>query len=394
MDGEDFQTRPALEPLAYHKAIAEYLRKHEAEVWAWTVSHAVRNEQAQEVRAALLRETYRLDPSAHADVHADCAAVMTVLELDAPVALYQATDGAMNAALYFIPGEAHLVFHGPVLERLTHEERIALIGHELAHYKLWSVENGAFHVASQILDHALAYPGVAPSHAETARLYRLHTELYADRGAALAAGKPAPAIATLIKTMTGLSAVDTDAYLRQAAELDEQGGKSEGATHPEIFLRAQALDKWWRGDKDVEQWLESRIRGRLSMQSLDLERQQRLEKVTRGFLAQILANPAAGGEAIAAQVRRYFPDWDAGTPIELGSLSPEHVDDSVREYLFALCFDLAMADPESKDELLRLGAQVARGLQAEDAYRAALARDLRLNKRAISKLLASPKGAR
>jgi hypothetical protein len=37
------------------------------------------------------------------------------LGLQVPVTLYQAGDGAMNATLYFRPGEAHVVFVVPLL---------------------------------------------------------------------------------------------------------------------------------------------------------------------------------------------------------------------------------------------------------------------------------------
>jgi len=386
VDGET-PKMPALEPLPYHRDIVQYFRDHEPEVWAWSASQAAREDHAHEVRATLLRETYRLDPNGHPEVHADCAAVMKAFGLDAPVTLYQAGDGAMNAALFFIPGEAHLIFHGPVLEKLSREERVALIGHELAHYKLWVVDEGAFHTASHILDHALAYAGASASHMETARLYRLHTELYADRGAAIAAGKPSPAIATLVKTMTGLSSVDADAYLRQAAELDAEGEISKGVTHPEIFMRAQALHKWWGGEPLVDEWIASRVQGKLSMQGLDLRRQQELTRITRGFLARLLNEPAVNSEAAIGMAQRYFPDWNSETPIDAGALGPDRVDASVHDYLFALSFDVAMADPEVKDEILRAGAAIARAMNAEEPYRAALSRDLRLQKRVVTKLL-------
>ena len=382
----------ALEPLPYHRAIVHYLRDHEPDVWGWSESSST-EEQSREVLATLLRETYRLDPTAHPDVHADCTAVMATLGVEAPVTLYQAGDGAMNAALYFVPGEAHLIFHGPVLEKLSTEERIALLGHELSHYKLWTIEDGAFRIASQILDHALAYAGASASLVETARLFRLHTELYADRGGALAANATAPAIATLVKTMTGLSSVDAEAYLRQAAELDAQAEASKGATHPELFMRAQALHKWWRGDADVDEWLVSRIQGRLSMQSLDLRRQQELTQLTRGFLARLLSDPSAQSDAPTALAQRYFPDWNNETPIDVSTLTREIIDPSVHDYLFALSFDVAMSDAEARDEILRAGAALARAMGAEDAYRTALGRDLRMPKRAVGKLLGAAKGA-
>lgn len=383
---------PALEPLPYHRAIVQYLRDYEPDVWAWSGSSSTQ-EQSREALATLLRETYRLDSTSHPEVHADCTAVMATLGIDAPVTLYQAGDGAMNAALYFVPGEAHLIFHGPVLEKLSAEERVALIGHELSHYKLWTIEDGAFRIVSQILDHALAYAGASASHVETARLFRLHTELYADRGGALAANATSPAIATLVKTMTGLSSVDAEAYLRQAAELDAQAESSKGATHPEIFLRAQALHKWWAGESDLDEWLVSRIQGRLSMQSLDLRRQHELTELTRGFLARLLADPSANSEATIALAQRYFPDWNNENPVDVSALTRETIDPSVQDYLFALSFDVAMSDSEARDDILRAGAALARTMGAEEAYRTALGRDLRMPKRAVQKLLGAAKGA-
>lgn len=380
-------TPPLLEPLSYHRAIAQHLRTHEPEVWQWTAAQVMRAEHQREVRTALLRETYRLEQSAHPEAYADCAAVMAVLGLDEQVTLYQAADGAMNAALVFAPGEPHLIFHGPILEKLTHEERVALIGHELSHYKLWTAEDGAFHICSQILEHALAYPAAAGSHIETARLYRLYTELYADRGGALAAAKPGPAISTLVKTMTGLTNVDAEAYLRQAAELDEQALTSQGVTHPEIFMRAQALEKWWRGDGDVDQWLSERIEGRMSMHTLDLRGQSELAHMTRRFLARLLGGSAGESAAALGLVQRYFPDWAGEAPIDLSALSAARIDESVRDYLFALSFDVAMADADAKEDILRAAAEIARAMNAEEGYRAALSRDLRMPKRAVAKLL-------
>ncbi|WP_410815668.1 M48 family metalloprotease [Paraburkholderia sp.] len=380
---------PLLEPLAYHRAIVAFLRENEPEIWNWSASQRTHEEHVQETRSQLLRETYRLDAEAHPELHEDCRLVLNTLGLDAPVTLYQAADSSMNAALSYIPGEIHLIFYGPVLEKLSKAERIALLGHELAHYKLWSINDGAYHVATRILDHSLAYQGCAPSHNETARAYRLYTELYADRGAAQAAGSPRPAIATLVKTMTGLSVADPDAYLRQAAELESEAGKSYGETHPEVFLRVQALHKWWQQDTGVESWIDARIRGPLSLNALDLPRQHELTALTRGFLARLAADPAAVGEAVPAQLRRYFPDWRVDElPFDNAALAPDRIDDSVRDYLIALSFDLAMADPDARDALLTAGAHLAQGFGGLNAYRVALKRDLKLGKQAIERLLA------
>lgn len=393
--GDESPTVLNLEPLAYHRLVVDYLRQEEPEIWAWGCSQHTRDEQVAEVRSYLLRETYRLDASAHPEINADAAAALAMLEIDAPVSLYQAADGTMNAALCYLPGEIHLMFHGPVLEKLSREERIALLGHELAHYRLWSIENGAYYAASTIFDHALAYPGAAPSHIETARVFRLYTELYADRGAAVVAGAPGPAISTLVKTMTGLTTIDAAAYLRQAAEAEKDARASQGETHPEIFLRAQALDKWWRGESDLEPWIEKRVRGPLSVAALDVERQREATAITRGFLTRLATDPAADAESAGNLIRRYFPDWASGeASVEDAMLNPERLDGSFRDYLVSLSLDLAMADPDGRDALLTAGARLAAVYDGADAFKAALKRDLKFTKAAIDRIFAPLKQAK
>jgi Peptidase family M48 len=301
-----------LVPLKYHDDLVSYLQRDEAAVWEWSRSAEVRQRQADEMRDAMLRQTYRLEPEGHPVIYAACQRAMEKLGIEAPATLYQAADGMMNAALCFIPGEVHLIFYGPILEKLSGDELLALMGHELAHYRLWTAKDGAYYNVSRVLDHALSYSDASPSHRETARLFSLHTELYADRGAAIVADSTAPAIAVLVKTMTGISAVDPAAYLRQAEELDAKAEKSDGQSHPEVFLRARALDQWWREIEGAEDWIEKRLCGVLSIESLDLLRQRELSKMTRAFFVRLLAELGIQSEQAATQVRRYFPDMRQG----------------------------------------------------------------------------------
>jgi hypothetical protein len=107
-----------LAPLPYHDAVVRYLQAQEPEVWQWAGSAQARQEHAHAVRSDLLKHTYRLDRDGHPELHARCDAAAQRLQLAVPVTLYQASEGGMNAALFHVPGEAHIVFTGAVLERL------------------------------------------------------------------------------------------------------------------------------------------------------------------------------------------------------------------------------------------------------------------------------------
>jgi Peptidase family M48 len=382
------QPERKLQPLSYHSNLVSYLKSDERDVWEWSLSADVRKLQADEMRDAMLRQTYRLEPEAHPDAYAACKTAMDHLGIDAPATLYQAADGMMNAALCFIPGEVHLIFYGPVLEKLNLEELLALMGHELAHYVLWTADDGAYYNASRILDHALSYRDASPSHQETARLFSLHTELFADRGAALVTNGTSAAISVLVKIMTGLASIDPASYLRQAEELDTKSDTSDGHSHPETFVRVRALDQWWRKDAGLDDWIEKRICGPISIEALDLLRQQELGRLTRSFLAKLVADMGIQSAEVLTQVRRFFPNFQEGEDaLDLQSISGERIDDATRGYFISLMFDCAMADADARDEIMLTCAKAAKSIGADELFVAALKRDLKWTKAAADKLL-------
>ncbi|CAB3638946.1 hypothetical protein LMG24238_00101 [Paraburkholderia sediminicola] len=374
--------RGALVPLAYHAKVVDYLRRHEPEVWRWASARTGSVEQREELRSMLLRDTYRLDADAHAEVHAALEHAMKRLGVEGRATLYQSSGQEMNASLIYVPDEVHIILQGPLLERLSTEELMAVFGHELAHHLLWSRDDGQFLVADRILNDALAAPGNSSSHRETYRRYALHTELFADRGGAVAAGAVAPAVSTLVKIQTGINSVDAAAYLRQASEIESHEAKASAAhTHPETFIRARALALWWEQAENLDSWIETRLHGPLGLERLDLPEQERLQQLTRGFLAHYLAGTPLASDGVQAQLRMLFPDWQDDEPaIGPEAFAGDVADESIRDYLNALMMDLALADPDQQDAALLRAGHVARALGSLDALQTNLRRDAGFSK--------------
>ena len=84
------------------------------------------------------------------------------------------------------------------------------------------------------------------SYFETARLFRLYTEIFCDRGAYTVLGKTEPVITSLVKASTGLDKVNAESYVKQADEIfsAESATKAATVTHPENFIRAKAIQLW------------------------------------------------------------------------------------------------------------------------------------------------------
>jgi len=379
-----------LEPLAQHRALVDWLKNHERAVWDWYADAERRTQDAEAVRLSLLRDTYRMDAEGHPELFAEIAAAKVSLGLEAvQVFAYQAQgDSRLNAAVCYLPGEAHLIFSGPILTLLSPEELRAVIGHELAHYLLWQMEGGEFYLADRILHHAADHPNAEPSHTQSVRLWALATELFADRGALLATGTIETTVATLVKIATGLSQVSGKSYLAQADEIfSKSKPRTEQLTHPETFMRARALRLWADKDEELEASIAKMIEEDEGLDALDLVQQVRLTKLTRRFLQHHLSPAWFRSEAVMAHVRLYFPDFaplkDPDTELvdELAGLSKAR-----REYLCNVMLDFCAVDPGLEDMPMAAAIEQARDLECLSHFEKVATKELKLKAKDLKRL--------
>ena len=377
---------PPLQPLPYHEALANYLKTAEAEAWEWFASHQAQTDYAEELRLELLKQTYRLDAATHPEVFRALDQARACLTPDLPVTLYQSQKNhGVNAAIFCLPGEAHIVFEGNVLQLLTPAELLGVFGHELAHYRLWNESSGRFFVTDRMAQAMASEPRAEPSHVESARLLRLYTEIYADRGALSVTGESGPVISGLVKLNTGLTQVDADSYVKQADEVFARSkARTEGLSHPETFIRARAIRLWADKNPDADTEVTRMIEGTVSLEKLDLLGQSRLSDFTLRWLRLLLRAPWFQSEPVKAHARLYFPD--------LQFAAADHADEdllaelreapiAVRDYFCYLLLDFSAVDPELEDEPLKAAYVLARKLEWEDRLEALSVKELKLKKR-------------
>lgn len=373
-----------LTPLPYQQALAAHLQVHEPEVWRWAASAEAREEHAAAVRAELLRNSYRLDATAHPELHAHARLAAQRLGVTASITLYQARDGAMNAAIHFVPGEAHIVLSGPLLERLQGPELQAVLGHELAHYLLWARDGGKYHVVDRLLHAASADPRADASHLHAARRYALYTEAFADRGGCVACGALEPAVSALIKIEIGLTQVNVESYLAQAEEIcADPATQTRGTSHPEVFVRARAMRLWTERQHDAEDWLATALEGPLDLGTLDMLGQQRVGALTRGVIAQLLQHAYLQSEPLLAHARRFFPDF---APPASAMPPPEPVPAGLHDYLASVLVDFVAADPELDDVTLAAALGLADALGCAEPLEQRVVKDLRFPKRSLTRV--------
>ena len=241
----------------------------------------------------LLKATYRLDADAHPELHRQLSEAKARLRLDIPVTVYQAQNNPQpNAALYFIPGEGHIVFSGPVLTLLDAEELRSILGHELAHYQSMATGRGANSMWQIACLKAVALDSAGFTRAtiqSCAAIPALHRGFCRPRFPFCDRRHVPVVVAGLAKVQTGLPQVSGASYLKQAEEIFE-GPKvtTEELSHPEAFIRARALALWEGSPTGAATHICEMIEGYKRAGRIGLLGQQRLTQATRQLLEQLL----------------------------------------------------------------------------------------------------------
>jgi Peptidase family M48 len=381
---------PILFPQSYHREIRDYLKSEERELWQWFVSARARENYAEDLRLSLLKSTYRLTPESHPLLHEQAASAARALGLTIPVALYQAQTGstAPNAALYYLPGEAHIVLSGPIITLLDPVEFTSVLGHELAHHLLWQLENEEFLIADRVL-HAVADDAQAHSvHHETARRYRLHTEIFADRGAAQVTQNLPAVVSALVKIGTGLSQVSGENYLAQAAEIFAKGSvTTDELSHPESFMRAHALSLWTRQGEEADATIRAMIAGEPGLDGLDLGGQHQISRLTRRFLEQLLLPRWFQSETILAHARLFFPDFKPAAEKDADLVEDLRATRGLLKTYFAyLLLDFARLDRDLEEVPLAAALRWAEELGIASHVEKLVTKELGVPARELSKL--------
>ncbi len=340
-------------------------------MWRWFASSQTQADHADSLRSELLKTTCRLDADAHPELYEQAKTACARLALDVPVTLYQSTQsGELNAALFHLPGEAHVVLYGPLLTLLDATEMQSVLGHELAHHHLWTREEGDFLVADRLITAQAADPRTEAAHLQTARRYRLYTEIFADRGALRATDDLQATVGALVKVQTGLATASAASYLRQADEIfarDE--ARTGGVSHPEAFIRTRALRLGAEGDPALDAALTAMLEGPVAVDELDLPAQVRLSGQTRRWLAQLLRPKWFQTAVTLAHARAFFDDFQPATaPHDALLAELRFTDAKTREYLAFLLLDFAVVDRELEDGPLAAAWEWSQRLEIDDVF--------------------------
>lgn len=382
-DKRERRVSAGLRTLPYQREVAAILEKEHPKAFAALRRTATTPEHA-ELRRTLLRQAYRLDPAGHPVPHGAAARAAAALGIGDPIDVF-AFEGALgnNVELIFMPGRPTIAVSGETLELLDAKELCAVAGHELAHYVLWTADDGRHLAASRLLDAAESDARTPAEYLETARRLRLASEFYADRGALVACGDLAVTLRSLLKLASGPARVDSEGYLRQAAEVDFST-PSAGASYPETVVRAWALQRWQQDGDAAEPEIGRCLASRLDLNTLDVVDQDRLRALTISLVATVLGDDAMRTDGVIDHARHFGASADGSAePFALEALAPE-----TRRYLAAVLMDFATVDPALGAEGVARMIELSRRVGLEDEVDRLVTAELDLSGRARARVLA------
>ena len=371
--------------IAYHTRVANYF-KQQQKTWDFFAAANTRKDQLQQFKLDLLKNSYKFDPASDSHIYEKVNLAKEKLGMpQLPVFVYQAQYAdEVNASIVFIDGEAHIVFSGKITQLLTDDELLAVLAHELTHIKLYTMMEGDLEIADRIITAIANHHNTEPAYFETARLFRLYTEIFCDRGAYTVTSNTGQIITSLVKIATGLETVNAEAYLKQAEEIftAEKTIRANTITHPENFIRARAIQLWHDHHEEADKEISKMIEGLINVDALDIFKQQQLTTLTQKFL-QLLLKPKWFQTVLTqSQLKQFSKDFKLDEQAVLEEKLVNEISDahsSIKDYLCYLMIDFILIDPALEIVPFGWAFQFAEDIKLKDAFDAIIKKELKFS---------------
>jgi hypothetical protein len=376
-----------LKPFPFHHKLRDHFKSQD-KIWSWFLKQKTNQMEIESFKTDLLKNAYRLDLESNVEIYKILEIAKEKLGVLMPITLYQAQNIDLNnGSIVMFENEAHLIFSGAITKLLNDNELLALFGHELSHIHLYSRENKDFEVTSNIINAIANEPSAELYYHETARLFQLFTELYCDFGGLKATGNIQDMITTLVKINTGLENVSAESYLKQADEIIKRiESGSSGVSHPEIYIRAKALQLLHENYDENISKVETLVFGRMDLHRLHIFSKKEVYEITKSLVDLIIKPKWMQSEYAKVLYKQYFKndppklDW---VITETFKAYFSDIHENTKNYFAYVMYDFAMYDHDLTEPALGRILDLAEQLGLEESLEAIIKKEQKLSEKAF-----------
>lgn len=388
-----------LNALPYHLKVRDHF-KQQKKTWDFFALSANKSEQLSKYKTELLKNTYKFDEASDSRIYDKVREAKEKLGLEnLKVTVYQAqyTD-ELNASVLYLETEALIVFSGRIIQLLDDAELLAVIAHELTHVKLYVMMEGDLEIADRIITAIANNQNSETSHYETARLFRLYTEIFCDRGAYTVLNDISPIITSLVKIATGLDQINAQNYVKQAEEIfsSEENTKASQVTHPENFIRARSIHLWHENKEIAEDAIAKMIEGVTDIDQIDIFRQKELADFTRSFLQLFLKPKWFQSTMVISHAKQYFKDFTFNEKAILNKEFSEKIEKahkSVKDYFSYVLLDFSLIDKTLEEIPMGWSFQFSEDLYLKETFDSIVKKELKFSDKKLQQYKQKTLGA-
>lgn len=379
--------------ILYHKRILEIFKSND-KMWAFFSNPKKRTNDIIEYKQELLKNTYKYTKETHAVLYANIVKIQQKIglqNLNITAFQSQGFENA-NAGIVVFENECFLIFSGNIIDIMSPEELETVIAHELAHCLFYKLENGQMEIADTIINAIGNNFNSEPVYLETARRFKLYTEIFCDRIALEVSSNQNAMVSGLLKITTHTQNLDVSEYLKQIDEILtlEPNSKTNQNTHPEIYIRAKAINLWYKKEEKASEIIDKLVDNHPHLDKLDLLQQKRLNELTFVIIHLLLKPNWMKTTLTLSHAKQFKSDFVQDKSAVINQELIEQVlswHDSVHEYLCYVLFDFCKVDSVIEIPAIGWCLQFSEDLQMKDIFKKIITRELKLSAKRLDKFI-------
>lgn len=312
------------------------------------------------------------------------------LGITVPIEVYltENTPGK-GIRIYRAADRAQLILPASFWSKINEQERLAIIGFELAKITLAAWDSGDLVNVERLLTRIYLQKNPHPVFIETLRLFQLYRKLFCDRGAWRVCGDLDAVNTSILLTETGefpnLNEVNSNLEGQDLAHADH--GDPVTPNSSDAALRMVAAELWRQQPLTLDSDIAMTIQGPNSWKRLDLYRQSVAREKTKDLISTLLDPEWMRTDAKLAYAKLFFDDYKYQNPDYQGITDwLETSAKDVKEFVCFTMLDFITAERSLLEPALAYSLQLSSRWKLLPLFIEMANRELRLRKTQIKEM--------